>query len=69
MTDPVLATAVAALVSRATTEVAEGSRFAVQSLISFVRERFLHRPAERAVVDVAFAEPPNPATVSRLVAR
>jgi hypothetical protein len=66
MADPVMVTAVAALVSWATTELAEGGRSAVQSLISYVRERFRHRPVEQAVVDVAFREQPTPATVSRL---
>ncbi|MBE1489022.1 hypothetical protein [Plantactinospora soyae] len=66
MADPVTVTAVATLVSWATTELAEGGRSAVQSLISYVRERFRDRPVERAVVDVAFREQPTPAALSRL---
>ncbi|GAA3770984.1 hypothetical protein GCM10022225_67630 [Plantactinospora mayteni] len=66
MADPVMVTAVAALVSWATTELAEGGRSAAQSLISYVRERFRNRPDERAVVDAALCQPSTPVTASRL---
>ncbi|WP_405431894.1 hypothetical protein [Micromonospora sp. NBC_00617] len=64
MTDPIMVTAATTLVAWATTELAQGGRAAVCSLIGFLRTRFQHEPASRAVIEGALRQP-SPEAVGR----
>ncbi|WP_433233382.1 hypothetical protein ACQP2H_15970 [Micromonospora sp. CA-248260] len=67
MTDPIMLTAVTTLVTWGTTQLAQGSREAVGSLVTFLRERFRREPAARAAIEGAF-EVPSPAATRLLAA-
>ncbi|WP_422756280.1 hypothetical protein [Micromonospora sp. WMMD708] len=62
MTDPITLAAVTTLVTWGTTQLAQGGREAVGSLVTFLRERFRHEPAAQAAIERAFAEPSPAAT-------
>ncbi|MFC4144822.1 hypothetical protein ACFO0M_00995 [Micromonospora mangrovi] len=65
MADPIMVTAATTLVAWATTELAQSGRAAVASLIEFLRTRFQHEPATRAVIEGALRQP-SPEAVGRL---
>ncbi|MEO3777281.1 hypothetical protein ABGB16_10605 [Micromonospora sp. B11E3] len=66
MADPIMVTAATTLVAWATTELAQGGRQAVSSLIEFLRNRFRHEPAAREAVEGALRQP-SPDATRRLV--
>ncbi|MDG4810593.1 hypothetical protein O7634_27885 [Micromonospora sp. WMMD1120] len=65
MTDPIMVTAATTLVAWATTELAQSGQAAVSSLIAYLRTRFQHEPASRAVIESALQQS-SPEAVSRL---
>ncbi|MEU1607163.1 hypothetical protein [Micromonospora matsumotoense] len=62
MTDPIMLAAATTLVTWGTTQLAQGGREAVGSLVTFLRERFRREPAARAAIEGAFHEPSPAAT-------
>lgn len=62
MTDPIMLTAATTLVAWATTQLAQGGREAVGSLVTFLRDRFRHEPMACAAIEGAIGEPSPSAT-------
>lgn len=66
MPDPITLAAVTALVTWASTEMAESGRSAVSSLVTLVRERFRRGSAERDAIDAALATPEDEPKIAHL---
>lgn len=67
MTEPLMATVVSALVTWATTAVAQGGSNAVKSWVQLIRNRFQSRPAELALVEDALSTQVKPEQAAQAV--
>lgn|GEM_PF-3339561 len=67
MTEPIVATVVSALVTWATTAVAQGGSSAVKSWVQLIRNRFQERPTELAVVEGTLSTQVQPAQTTQAV--
>lgn len=63
--DPLMLTAATTLIAWTTTELAQGGRVAVSSLIDFLRDRFRRDPAGHKVIEDALYQP-SPDAAHRL---
>ncbi|MFV2110477.1 hypothetical protein [Micromonospora sp. LOL_015] len=67
MTEPIMATVVSALVTWATTAVAQGSSNAAKSWVQLIRNRFQSRPADLALVEGTLSAQVQPAQTTQAV--